>query len=71
MHLLWAAGIDHIINPLGRKVTERKPAELIPDFDILIAGTEPVTEYVMAQAGRLKLISRVGVGLESVDLLAA
>ena len=71
LHLLQASGIDYTINPLGRKVTERELAELIPDFDILIAGTEPVTEYVMAQAGRLKLISRVGIGLESVDLLAA
>ena len=71
LHLLQAAGIDYTINPLGRKVTERELAELIPDFDILIAGTEPVTEYVMAQADRLQLISRVGIGLESVDLLAA
>ena len=71
LHLLQAAGIDYTINPLGRKVTERELAELIADFDILIAGTEPVTEYVIAQADRLKLISRVGIGLESVDLLAA
>lgn len=52
-------------------MSERELAELIVDFDILIAGTEPVTEDVMAQAHKLKLISRVGVGLESVDLLAA
>lgn len=71
LQLLQAAGIDFTVNPLGRKVTERELAELIVDFDILIAGTEPVTEYVMAQAFKLKLISRVGVGLESVDLLAA
>ena len=71
LHLLQAAAIDYTINPLGRKVTEMELAELIPDFDILIAGTEPVTEYVMAKACKLKLISRVGIGLESVDLLAA
>lgn len=71
LQLLQAAGIEHTINPLGRKVSERELAELIVDFDILIAGTEPVTEDVMAQAHKLKLISRVGVGLESVDLLAA
>ena len=56
MHLLQAAGIDDTINPIGRKVTERELVELIPDFGILIAGTEPVTECVMAQAQKLKLI---------------
>ena len=71
LHLLRAAGIEYNINPLGRKVTERELAELIVDFDLLIAGTELVTNDVMAQAQKLKLISRVGVGLESVDLLAA
>lgn len=71
LQLLQAEGIEHTINTLGRKVSERELAELIVDFDILIAGTEPVTEDVMAQAHKLKLISRVGVGLESVDLLAA
>ncbi len=71
LHLLRAAGIESTINPLGRKVTEKELVELIVDFDVLIAGTEPVTEDVMAQAQKLKLISRVGVGLESVDLLAA
>ena len=70
-HLMETAGIEYTINPLGRKVTENELAELITDFDILVAGTEPITERVMAQAPKLKLISRVGVGLESVDLLAA
>ena len=46
-------------------------SEIIANFDILIAGTEPITEQVLARAQQLKLISRVGIGLESVDLLAA
>lgn len=46
-------------------------AEIISDFDVLIAGAEPITEKVMAQARCLKLISPVGAGLDSVDLLAA
>ena len=71
LHLLESAGIEYTINPLGRKVTEMELAELIAKFDILIAGTESITERVMAQAPKLKLISRVGIGLESVDLLAA
>lgn len=68
---LEAAGIDYLINPIGRKLTEDELAEMVTDFDVLIAGTEPITEKVMAQAKCLKLISRVGIGLDSVDLLAA
>ena len=62
---------EFIINPLGRKLKESELAEMIADYDILIAGTEPITRKVLEQAPRLKLISRVGIGLDSVDLLAA
>lgn len=44
---------------------------MVADFDVLIAGTELITEKVMEKARCLRLISRVGVGLDSVDLLAA
>jgi len=68
---LQAAGIEYLVNPIGRKLKEDELAEMISDFDVLIAGTEPITEKVMNRAPRLKLISRVGIGLDSVDLLAA
>lgn len=68
---LEAAGIDYLINPTGRKLKEDELAEMVTDFDVLIAGTEPITDKVMARAQCLKLISRVGIGLDSVDLLAA
>ena len=68
---LEAAGIDYLINPLGRKLKEDELAEMVYDFDAVIAGTEPITEKVMSRAKSLKLISRVGIGLDNVDLLAA
>ena len=71
LELLEAAGIDYLINPLGRKLKEPELAELAADVDVLVAGTEPIGETVMSRASRLKLISRVGVGLDSVDLVAA
>lgn len=71
LHLLEQAGIDYVINPLGRKLKEGELAELIVDYDLLIAGTEPITERVLGQAKRLRLISRVGIGLDSVDLVTA
>jgi D-3-phosphoglycerate dehydrogenase / 2-oxoglutarate reductase len=69
--LLEAAGIPYLINPIGRKLQEDELAEMVTDFDIMIAGTEQITEKVMARAKKLRLISRVGIGLDSVDLLAA
>jgi D-3-phosphoglycerate dehydrogenase / 2-oxoglutarate reductase len=65
------AGIEYLINPLGRKLKEEELVEMVSDFDALIAGTEPITDKVMSAASNLKLISRVGIGLDSVDLLAA
>lgn len=71
IEMLQTAGIDYTINPLGRKLKEAELAEMVADFDVLIAGTEPITDYVMGCASRLGLISRVGVGLDGVDLVAA
>lgn len=71
LEMLEGAGIDYLINPLNKKLTEDQLAEMVTDFDVIIAGTEPITEKVMNNASNLKLISRVGIGLDSVDLLAA
>ena len=68
---LESAGIEYLINPLGRRLKEDELADMVADVDVLIAGTEPITDGVMKRASRLKLISRVGIGLDSVDLLAA
>ena len=62
---------EYVINPIGRKLKENELADMIKDFDILVAGTEPITAKVMDCAKRLKLISRVGIGLDNVDLAAA
>ena len=71
LELLEASDIEYVINPIGRKLTEDELAEMVSEFDVIIAGTEPITDKVMSRASHLKLISRVGIGLDSVDLLAA
>jgi D-3-phosphoglycerate dehydrogenase len=71
IELLDDNGIEYVVNPIGRKLKEDELAGMIADFDVVVAGTEPITEKVMEQARNLKLISRVGIGLDSVDLLAA
>ncbi len=59
------------LNPYGRKLTEDEAAELFKDIDLLIAGTEPITEKVLCKASRLKVISRCGTGMDNVDIKAA
>ena len=71
LKLLQNSGIEYLINPFNKKITEDQLSEIISDFDVIIAGTEPITEKVLNSATNLKLISRVGIGLDSVDLLAA
>jgi D-3-phosphoglycerate dehydrogenase len=71
LDLLDAAGIDYVINPIGRRLRAEELADMVGDVDVLIAGTEPITAAVMERANRLRLISRVGIGLDSVDLQAA
>ncbi len=69
--LLEEAGLAFEVNPLGKKLAEQELADMVTDFDAIIAGTEPITDLVMSKASKLKFISRVGIGLDSVDLLAA
>ena len=71
IELLRKENISYLINPIGRKLKERELVDMIDDFDVIIAGTELITEEVMTQGKNLKFISRVGIGLDSVDLLAA
>jgi D-3-phosphoglycerate dehydrogenase len=71
LEMLEDAGIQYLINPYNTRLTEEQLADLVTDFDVVIAGTEKITDKVMTRATNLKLISRVGVGLDGVDLLAA
>ena len=69
--LLDSMDASYVVNPLGTKLTEPQLIEMIGDTEVLIAGTEPITAAVMDAAPGLRLISRVGIGLDSVDLWAA
>lgn len=68
---LQDAKIEYLLNPFERKLTEAELKDLVPGVEVLIAGTEPITREVIEAADQLKLICRVGIGLDSVDLIAA
>ena len=63
LDLLEQNGIDYLINPLNKKLTEDELVEMAVDFDAIIAGTEPITKKVMDAANKLRIISRVGIGV--------
>jgi len=70
-HLLQK-GMQAITNPHRRKLTEDEIIELLNGEVVgLIAGIEPLTERVFKSAKNLKVISRCGAGMDSVDLMAA
>lgn len=66
--LLRASGYEIINNPYGRKLTEDEVIELAKDCVGIVAGVEPLTARVMDALPNLKCISRVGVGMDNVDL---
>ena len=66
------AGVEVKLNPFAARLTEDQVIELLGTDTIgLIAGLEPLTKNVLQAAKSLKVIARVGTGLDSVDLATA
>ncbi len=68
IEILKKAGYEIIENPFGRKLTEDEVIEHASDAVGIVAGVEPLNKKVMDNMPNLKCISRVGVGMDSVDL---
>ncbi|MEK6736486.1 MAG: phosphoglycerate dehydrogenase [Pseudomonadota bacterium] len=65
-------GMQIILNPHKRKLTEDEIIELLSDGVVgLIAGIEPLTERVFQSAKSLRVVSRCGTGMDTVDQTAA
>src|SRR6188508_1626214 len=71
IELLEKQGIPFTLNPVKRRLREQELAEMIGPYEALIAGTEPITEAVLGRSENLRLIARVGIGLDSVALVTA
>lgn len=67
MKLVKENGLELAVNEHGRKITTEELAQDLKDAEVLVAGTEKITEEVFQNAPNLKLISRVGIGLDGVD----
>lgn len=70
---LAASGLELVRNPHGRRLSEDEATDLLKDDQVIgmIAGVEPLTARVLEAAPTLRVISRCGAGLDSVDVAAA
>lgn len=71
LDLLDEAEIEAVMNPYHRRLSAQEVVELASGCQGIIAGVEPLDAYVLERLPHLRCISRVGVGLQNVDLQAA
>ncbi|TGK17263.1 dehydrogenase [Leptospira fluminis] len=67
LRILKEAGHEIFINPKSRKLSPTEVAELASDCNGIVAGTEDLLPLVETSEA-LRIIARVGVGLDSVPL---
>ena len=65
------AGYELVFSTPGCFPTEEQLLELLPGCVGYLAGVEPISARVLDSAGDLKVISRNGTGVDSIDLAAA
>lgn len=66
--LLKDEGLEIVMNPYGRKLSEQEILTLLDDVVGIIAGTENISENIISKVDHLKVISRYGIGLDNIDL---
>ena len=68
IELLKSKNIEYVFNDKGRKLSEEEVPILFKSFSGIIAGTETYSKTILEKLPHLKVISRVGVGLDNIDL---
>ncbi len=63
--------IECVLPVVLQQMTEEELLPIIGDFDGMIAGDDHLTGRVLSQAGRLRIISKWGIGTDAIDLAAA
>lgn len=68
LDLLKNAGYEVVVNPYGRKLTDSEVIDLGKDCVGIVAGVENLDSSVIKKLPKLKCISRVGVGMDNIDI---
>jgi len=69
--ILRAAGHEPVQQNLGRQLVETELLDWLKGIDATLAGSEPYTRKVIESRPGLRVIARVGVGYDAVDVQAA
>tara|TARA_X000000950_G_C13917172_1_gene661582 strand:+ start:1853 stop:2779 length:927 start_codon:yes stop_codon:yes gene_type:complete len=68
LELLEERKISYFCNTSGKKLSNNDLVKKLKECDGVIAGTELYSSKVLEQLPKLKVISRLGIGLDNVDL---
>ena len=60
-------GVELVVPPVNERMSEQELLEWVGDIDGAITGDDAFTEKVLAAAPRLKVISKWGTGIDSID----
>ncbi len=69
--LLEEHGVELVLNPFGRRLTQEETIAHLQGADGLLAGLEPLNEAVFSACPQLRAVARIGVGVDNVDFEAA
>jgi len=67
---LDSAGCKIVVASVRERLSEEELLTLVGDIDGIICGDDQITERVLKAAPRLKVISKWGTGIDSIDLEA-
>ena len=68
---LTAEGVELVPAQVNERLSEAELLDVINDIDGIICGDDRITERVLEAAPRLKVISKWGTGIDSIDSKAA
>ena len=72
MDILLSEGFDVKLNPFNRQLNSMDYDKLnFESIDYIIAGIEPYNTTFFKEYPNIKVISRIGIGLDSIDLYSA
>lgn len=68
LNILKSAGFKIDMNTFGRKLNKTESLKIYGEYDGIIAGTEIIDSEVINSSKKLKVISRVGVGVDNINI---
>ena len=68
INLLKKNNINYYLNSKNKKFSRNELLKIIDNFDGIICGTDKIDRNIINKAKKLKIICRVGIGLNNLDL---